>query len=455
MPGPSSTLHSPQNNSHKVAIIGAGPAGLATARALKQLKIEFDILEKHSDVGGIWNRENHGSPMYRSAHFISSKTQSGHTGFPMPDNYPDYPSNRQILDYIRAFTERYQLKDSIHFNTSVTEARYRDNEWEIQCEDREGNKHTARYRWLVCASGTNWLANRPQLEGEQVFAGEIIHSVDYHDSDRFKGKRVLVVGAGNSGVDIACDAAFAAEQAYISLRRGYHFVPKHIFGMPADVFGAQSKWMPMAMQQAIFGGLLRLLEGDLTRLGLQKPDHKILASHPILNTQILHFLQHGDLRAKPDIDYLSDAHVHFKDGSRTAIDLIVLATGYHWHLPYLNNEYFTWQHNRPQTFLKVFNPKHPSLFINGFIETNGGAYKLFDEMANLIAHTIDAQRKNTKSAQDIQQYIKGAEPDLSGKVRYVPSERHSGYTNSDAFIKAMAALRKTMHWPSAEDTFVT
>ncbi|CAM3748500.1 flavin-containing monooxygenase [Parendozoicomonas haliclonae] len=429
----------------RVAIIGAGPAGLATARALKALKIPFDVFEKHSNVGGIWDRSNPGSPMYRTAHFISSRTMSGHQGFPMPDHYPDYPSNEQILTYIQSFAKTFDLEADIRFNTVVNNVRKQEQYWQLE-STHNGLTTTENYRWVVCANGTNWHPNRPTLKGEENFHGKIIHAVDYHDTAMLRDKRVLVVGAGNSGVDIASDAGFNAKQGYLSLRRGYHFVPKHIMGEPADVFGAKSDWMPMWLKQKSFGFLLRMLNGDLTRLGLKNPDHKVMTSHPIMNTQVLHYLQHGDLIAKPDIDHLEGNTVYFDDDSSADIDLIILATGYHWRIPYLNNLYFPWKNERPQTFLKIFNKDYPSLFINGFVETNGGAYKLFDDMAFLIANVIQAQKDNPLQAKTIQRYIEGPEPDLSGNIRFIDSARHTGYTNSRSYQKAMETMRKDFGW---------
>jgi len=448
------------NISDKVIIIGAGPAGLSTARALKLLNIPFVIYEKHKNVGGIWDMSNEGSPMYRSAHFISSKTMSGHTGFPMPDHYPDYPSNKQIFEYIKSFAEHYDLLEHIQFESKISDVSKGlsdegEGQWQVSGQDAQGRDFSDTARWLVCASGTNWVKSQPTLKGQDTFSGELMHAVDYQDAASLKGQRVLVVGAGNSGVDIACDAAFNADEAYISLRRGYHFVPKHIFGMPADVFGAQSDWMPMRLSQLVFGGLLRLINGDLTRLGLQKPDHRVLSSHPILNSQLLHYLQHGDIQAMDDIDRLDGNTVYFKNGRSVDVDKIILATGYDWKLPYLSDELFEWKSNRPQTFMKVFNRKHPNLFINGYIETNGGAYKLFDDMAYLIARTIETQRNGDPTKNHaVEQFINGPEPDLTGKLSYVASNRHEGYTNSKAYNKAMKLMRSKLAWPEYDEAFI-
>ncbi|MFZ1775430.1 MAG: NAD(P)/FAD-dependent oxidoreductase, partial [Rhizobiaceae bacterium] len=194
-----------------VSIIGAGPAGLATGRALKSQGIPFTIFERHTDVGGIWDIENPGSPIYDSAHFISSKTMSGFAGFPMPESYPDYPSNRQILGYARAFADQAGLRPHIRFSTPVSAARRTADGWQL-----EAGGETLEFSHLIAAPGTNWQPRMPAFESH--FDGEIIHSVKYKNAEMLRGKRVLIIGAGNSGCDIACDAARSADTAFISLR---------------------------------------------------------------------------------------------------------------------------------------------------------------------------------------------------------------------------------------------
>lgn len=411
-------------------VVGAGPAGLVIAKQLKEKGINFTVLERNDAVGGIWNINAPNTPMYDSAHFISSKTLSGFAGYPMPDHYPDYPSHQQLLEYIQSFAEHYDLIGHIQFNTDVKRAIQKDSDdWQVTLVS--GDVLTSGY--LVCANGVTWNPNLVNWPGE--FDGEVRHSVAYKSSGEFKGKRVLVVGAGNSGVDIACDASFAADQAYLSVRRGYHFVPKHIFGKPVDVFANEGPKLPFFMQQKIFAGLLRMVNGDLRNYGLPKPDHKIFQTHPILNTQILHYLGHGDCIAKGDVDRLDGKYVVFKDGSREQIDIIVTATGYKHSVPFLEESEIPNKNGRPDLYLNMFPRNVNGLALIGFIEFASAAYKNFDLMSELIVADIAG------SVKGLNEMKKHHRPDLSGGHKYLSTERNANYVDVDTYLKTLSKVK--------------
>ena len=428
-------------NIGRVCVVGAGPAGLSLARAFLAHGIPFDVYERHSDVGGLWDQANPGSPIYESAHFISSRTQSHFHDFPMPEDYPDYPSHRQVLAYVRSFTDAYGLRQHIRFGTGVTSAVPEGAGWKVTLSTGE----VRPYASLVCASGTNWHPVMPTYPG--VFAGEMRHTQTYRSADELRGKRVLIIGAGNSGCDIACDAARTATKVFLSVRRGYHFIPKHIFGKPADVFAEDSPPMPMWLRQRIFGALLRLLNGDVRRLGLPRPDHRIFESHPILNTQVLHHLSHGDILAMPDVERFAGRTVRFKDGRTEEIDLVLCATGYDWSIPYVDESQFRWKGHRPDLYLALFSRENPNLYVMGFLETNHGAYRFFDDMADILARVVSVRAAGGSAAHDVNELIATDRIDLTGGIHFVGTDRHATYVDATAYRKQLRRVRRRLGWP--------
>ena len=435
----------------RYCIIGAGPSGLATARAFAEEGIPFDILERHHDVGGIWDMSNAQTPMYESAHFISSRTQSAFDDFPMPEDYPDYPGWRHIRDYIRSFAERYGLNDVVEFGADVQRvapASDAPHAWDVTL----GSGETRRYRGVICATGHNWDPVVPSYPGE--FHGESYHSFEYTSLAEFAGKRVLVVGGGNSGCDIACDAAAAASAAFISMRRGYHFLPKHLFGQPTDAFFRSGPHLPAWLAQPLLAGLLRVLVGDLRRYGLPKPDHKVLESHPIVNSQLLHYLAHGDIAAKPDVVELRGDTVRFADGSEEEIDLIVYATGYRASIPVLDESLLPAGAGVAPFFLNIFH-ELPNLFAVGLFETDGAAYPIVSKQAALIASLIRAEDDAPAVLEWFRRLRAGPPPDLHGGIRYLKSQRHAIYVQYDEYVhyleKTLKKIARLPRQPRATD----
>ena len=426
----------------KVAIIGAGPAGLAAARALKLSGIDYIQYEKHSAVGGIWDIDSPGTPMYESAHFISSRAKSGFYSHPMGARVAEYPTKENVLEYLKEFATEKGLMNRIHFNTPVLNVSRKDQGWVVESQiDSKWFSH------VICANGTTWTPSRPNIPGH--FEGTLLHSVDYKNSDLLKGKRVLVVGAGNSACDIACDAAQVAEYALISMRRGYHFIPKHILGMPADQFGDRAKCLPLPIRQWTFARLLKLLNGDLSRYGLKSPDHKIFESHPIINSQLLHYLSHGDIEVRENIERFEGEKVYFEDGKSETIDVVILATGYEYAIPYVDKKYFNWTGDKPKLGYSVFNPEHQSLFAIGFSEMNAGGFYIFDEMAALIANAIQSQNVTPNEWQKIFKSI-SQRTDFSGPISLLRSSRHTNYLDLETYLKEVSNLSKKMGWMTSQ-----
>ena len=217
-----------------------------------------------------------------------------------------------------------------------------------------------------------------------------MHTSEYKSATVFAGKRVLVIGAGNSGCDIAVDAVHHAKSVDLSVRRGYHFVPKYLFGKPADTLN-QGKPLPPKIKQAIDSRVLRMFTGDPTRFGFPKPDHKIYESHPIVNSLVLHHLGHGDIHVRKDVERFDGGGVRFVDGSRGDYDMVVLATGYRLHYPFVDSDLLDWTGMAPDLYLNVFSRRDPNLFVLGMIEASGIGWQGRYEQAELVASVIRAR----------------------------------------------------------------
>jgi cation diffusion facilitator CzcD-associated flavoprotein CzcO len=431
------------DRSDQYCVIGAGPAGLLAARSLQHAGIPYEQFDKNDDVGGIWDIKNDWSPMYETAHFISSKTVSNLPGFDMPADYPDYPNHRQILAYIRSFARAYDLYPKITFETTIDRVEPEDGgkRWLVTL----GNGETRRYRGLFLCSGNTWDPNIPDYPGE--FTGETMHSVRYRLPEEFSGKRVLVVGGGNSGCDIACDAAVHADQAFISLRRGYHFIPKYLFGTPTDLFASKIA-LPRFIERPMFELLLKMAVGDLTHYGLPKPDHPVMASHPIMNTQLLHYLGHGDVSYRPDIGRFEGKRVFFKDGSSEEIDLIVFATGYNVTYPYMDKGLFEWVSKYPDLYLSSLHREFDNVCCLGLHQTDGGAYDFFTLQADMMCNFIVDQDQRPKRAAKFHELKKTDRPNLSGGIHYVDSPRHATYVKKSVFKAYSNKVMRKFGWKS-------
>ncbi len=411
----------------KYCVIGAGASGITAAKNLLALNIPCDVIEREDNVGGNWYFGKPNSSVYQSTHLISSKTMSAYTDFPIPDDYPDYLNHEQVLAYLRDYARHFNLYEHITFNTSVTQVtRDDDGCWLIALDNGE----TRRYRGLIIANGHHWDPKYPQFEGE--FNGESLHSADYKTPDIFTDKRVLVIGSGNSGCDIAVDAVHRASKVFHSIRRSYHYIPKYIFGIPTDVFNELSVKMrtPLFIRRTFSNLLVRLVLGKPQQYGLPKPDHKLLESHPTVNSQLLYHIGHGDIVHKPNIKSLDGNHVHFEDNTTEEIDIIVYATGFNITFPFIESKYLNTQNGKPRLFIHIFHPEYDNLFVAGLIQPDSGQFWIVDYQCQLIANFIRAQDTKPAKAAEFHEIKAGEQPDIRGGSK-LKTDRH--YLEVDHF----------------------
>lgn len=402
-------------------IVGAGASGLTVAKNFRQAGLRFECFERQDDVGGNWYFGSPASSVYRSAHLISSKRLTEYTDFPMPAEYPHYPSHEQVLAYLRSYARRFELYESIRFRSGVRRIEPEAGTWRVTLDD--GSRRT--YAGVVIANGHHWDPLRPEYPG--TFAGRTLHSCEYKTPEVLAGRRVLVVGAGNSGCDIAVESAQHAAATFHSMRRGYHYLPKFLFGKPVDACGERLlRWrLPLWLRRRIVRRLVKMALGLPTDFGLPAPDHELFETHPIVNSQLLYYVGHGKIRVKPEVRELRGDRVLFGDGSQEPIDTIVYATGFRLSFPFIDQAHLNWVHGRPQLFLNVFHPQHDNLFVAGLIQPDSGAWGLVDYQAQLIARYLAALESRPAEADKFRRLKQQATADLSNGIRYVDSPRHA------------------------------
>ncbi|MFD8598328.1 flavin-containing monooxygenase [Kitasatospora sp. NPDC059646] len=370
--------------STKVAVIGAGAAGLAAAKALLDHRLDVTVLERGDRVGGLWaGGDSAGpSPAYDSLHLNTSKGRTQFADHPMPAHWPDYPSAARVAGYLAEYADRFGVTERVRFHAAVTAVRRTGAHWEVGTEDGA----TGRYDAVVVANGHNREPKWPGPGYPGRFDGTQLHAHDHRDAEAYRGRKVLVVGMGNSAMDIAVDASYVADgPVLLSARHGSHIVPKYLFGRPADATGGALAVLPWRIRQAVAQAVLRLAVGTPERYGLPKPAGGLFQNHPTISDTILHRLTHGEVEARPGIERLDGDRVVFTDGTADRVDVIVWATGYHVTIPFLDAR---WTGDDPEAmplYQRVFHLDEPTLSFVGLMQSTGAALPVVEAQGKLVA----------------------------------------------------------------------
>lgn len=429
----------------KFCVIGAGSSGIVAAQVLDARGIPFDLFEKGSYVGGNWRYENDNgmSSAYRSLHINTSRRVMAYRTLPMPDHYPDYPDHFQMAAYFDEYVDHFGLRPKIRFRTEVLSAAPVDGEWEVTVEDADGNRESNRYRGVVVANGHHWDPRWPEpaFPGADEFTGEQIHVHHYREPDVLPGKRVLVLGIGNSATDVAVESSRIADATFIAMRRGAYVIPKYINGKPIDeLSNPVTSMLPIGVQRFFASRALGVAAGDMTAFGLPKPDHKLFEAHPTVSSELLPRLGHGDIKVKPNIDRFSGGRtVRFADGSEEEIDLVVYCTGYKITFPFFEPEVFSAPDNKLPLYRRVVAVDRPGLYFIGFIQPLGPIMPLAEAQAEWVADLLGGRAKLPAEAEmraDI------GEEEAKMRKRYVASKRHTVEVDFHPYLREIRRERK-------------
>jgi len=406
---------------NEIAIIGGGPTGVGVARELVEAGLDVTIYEAASDFGGVWNSDAECGRTYASLHLISPKFNTQVQDYPMPDDYPVYPGHASMLRYIRDYARHFGLYPRTRFGARVDRLEKDGDGWRILSSDGS----SARFALVVVCNGLQRTPTFPDPPYPGRFDGLALHSCDYKNPDQLRDRKVLVIGGGNSGCDLAVDAVRTAARVVHSMRRGYHFQPKFIAGKPTPQWmmelGARfgSKAETMAYIEEVF----KLAGYDGADYGLPAPDHSLDAAHPIMNTLILHHIGHGDIWPKPDVAAFDGKFVRFVDGSREEIDAIIYATGYRRDFPFIDASMLEWKSGIPDLFLHAVPRNHDSLLFMGFINAAGG---LGDGLKTQGLFVRDYARALFGRTDGLRRFLAAKKvdaPDL-GQDQFIDSRRH-------------------------------
>jgi thioredoxin reductase len=419
----------------RACIIGAGSSGIAAAKALHEADVPFDCIEASDRVGGNWVFDNRNgmSSAYEGLYINTSRDRMQYSDFPMPKSYPDFPHHTQIAKYFEDYVDHFGFRSKIQFSTLVEHAEETaDGGWQVRLASSSSPSagETRHYDWLLVANGHHWDPLLPEPAFPGSFDGKEMHAHHYKSKRELEGKRVVVVGMGNSAMDIAVESSEVAERTFLSARRGAYVVPKFMFGKPLDQIITSAR-IPWSVRRRMAEGLHKLVVGDMERYGLPKPDHRLLDAHPTISGRILDRLLHGAITPKPNIDRLEGDGVRFTDGSVEKADLIVYCTGYKVTFPFFDASFLAAKDNDLPLFMRVFHPAHPRLAFVGLLQPLGAIMPLAEAQGKWIARKI----RNQYSLPPLPEMKRRIEEERRVMFsRYVKSKRHTMQVDFDDYM---------------------
>jgi cation diffusion facilitator CzcD-associated flavoprotein CzcO len=407
-----------------VCVIGAGISGLTAGKMLRDYRIPYECFELSDRVGGNWafGNPNGRSSAYRSLHIDTSKARLSLKDFPVPANAPDFLHHTEIKAYLDDYADAFSLRDRIGFcNGVLRAARLPGGGWEVHTQDGQRR----RFDVLVVGNGHHSEPRYPEFPGE--FSGPTIHSHQYLDPREpleLEGKRILVVGIGNSAADIVSELSQRCyrNRVVLSTRSGAWVVPKYASGRPIDRLVRTVPQIPLSWQRAALRPAARLLSGRPEHYGLPRPDHRFMDAHPTISSELLLRLGSGDAVAKPNVARLDGERVQFEDGTAEPFDAIIYATGYNIAFPFFDRAFLSVEDNRLGLYKRMLLPDADDVVFMGFAQPLPSLFPFVEVQSRLLAAYL-AGTYRPPSPREMQARIEA--DDTRFTANFSPRPRHT------------------------------
>ncbi|XP_035945093.2 flavin-containing monooxygenase 5 isoform X1 [Halichoerus grypus] len=423
----------------RIAVIGGGVSGLSSIKCCLEEGLEPVCFERTDDIGGLWrfqeNPEEGRASIYKSLIINTSKEMMCFSDYPIPDHYPNFMHNSQVLKYFRMYAKEFDLLKYIRFKTTVCSVRKQPDfstsgQWEVVTES-EGEKEVNVFDGVMVCTGHHTNAHLPleSFPGIEKFKGQYFHSRDYKNPDIFTGKRVIIIGIGNSGGDLAVEISHTAKQVFLSTRRGAWILNRVAdYGYPFDVlFSSRYKhFLSKICGQSLVNSFLEKKMNqrfDHKMFGL-KPKHRALSQHPTVNDDLPNRIISGLVKVKGNVKEFTETAAIFDDGSREDhVDAVIFATGYTFAFPFLEDSVQVVK-NKISLYKKVFPPnlEKPTLAIIGLIQPLGAIMPISELQGRWVTQVFKGL-KTLPSQSEMKAEITKAQEEIA--KRYVESQRHT------------------------------
>ena len=373
-----------------IAVIGAGASGICLAKYLLEAGLDVTVFEIGTKIGGMWVYENDSgrSSAYRTLHINTAKNLTNYSDFRFGEDVQRFPSHRDMHQYLHAYAERFGVKERIRFRSEVTRVApafvpgREEPRWEVETADGR-----TRVFDTVCVATGHLTKPLHVPEFRDGFGGEYVHAHAYRTPEPFQGKRVCIVGVGNSAVDIASDVCVITERCVMVARSGVMIAPKLIFGFPVTDISMKlyRPWIPDRLRRRIIAFMVRLVHGNMEDYGF-KPLTK--RAHPTTSATIMQDVAYNRVVVKQGIEGIDGRTIRFADGSSEEFDVLMACTGYLIDLPFLSADLVPIVDNNVELYKRIVPVDWPGLFLIGMVMSTTALNWNYEEQSRWIREFI-------------------------------------------------------------------